>query len=193
MWLYNYLYIFPYEWGWPRFFLLNPPPPCCHAGMMSHPPIPINELAEHIEMLKANDNLRLSQEYEVKMHYSSIWVNIWHYCLEVWYCLIKPSLYKFLFEIHISVCGIYVHHFFSSALCFCNLSIIQHSFSIILNGRTKYAPTHCPFVSLLLALHSPSTPVSSSPGSIQTWKSTSPKTAMLMSSRTTTPGSFWLP
>ncbi|XP_055007692.1 receptor-type tyrosine-protein phosphatase S-like [Boleophthalmus pectinirostris] len=33
-------------------------------GMMSHPPIPIAELAEHIELLKANDNLRLSQEYE---------------------------------------------------------------------------------------------------------------------------------
>ncbi|XP_059915031.1 receptor-type tyrosine-protein phosphatase S-like [Gadus macrocephalus] len=33
-------------------------------GMMSHPPIPINELAEHTELLKANDNLRLSQEYE---------------------------------------------------------------------------------------------------------------------------------
>lgn len=34
--------------------------------MMSHPPIPISELAEHIELLKANDNLRLSQEYEVR-------------------------------------------------------------------------------------------------------------------------------
>uniref|UniRef100_A0AAV2JVR3 protein-tyrosine-phosphatase n=1 Tax=Knipowitschia caucasica TaxID=637954 RepID=A0AAV2JVR3_KNICA len=33
-------------------------------GMMSHPPIPVTELAEHIELLKANDNLRLSQEYE---------------------------------------------------------------------------------------------------------------------------------
>uniref|UniRef100_A0A8C2XGK7 protein-tyrosine-phosphatase n=1 Tax=Cyclopterus lumpus TaxID=8103 RepID=A0A8C2XGK7_CYCLU len=32
--------------------------------MMSHPPIPISELSEHIELLKANDNLRLSQEYE---------------------------------------------------------------------------------------------------------------------------------
>uniref|UniRef100_A0A8D3BJC2 protein-tyrosine-phosphatase n=1 Tax=Scophthalmus maximus TaxID=52904 RepID=A0A8D3BJC2_SCOMX len=31
---------------------------------MLHPPIPISELAEHIELLKANDNLRLSQEYE---------------------------------------------------------------------------------------------------------------------------------
>uniref|UniRef100_A0A8C5I1N6 protein-tyrosine-phosphatase n=1 Tax=Gouania willdenowi TaxID=441366 RepID=A0A8C5I1N6_GOUWI len=30
----------------------------------NHPPIPISELAEHIELLKANDNLRLSQEYE---------------------------------------------------------------------------------------------------------------------------------
>uniref|UniRef100_A0AAX7UHK4 protein-tyrosine-phosphatase n=1 Tax=Astatotilapia calliptera TaxID=8154 RepID=A0AAX7UHK4_ASTCA len=35
-----------------------------YPGMMSHPPIPISELAEHIELLKANDNLRLSQEYE---------------------------------------------------------------------------------------------------------------------------------
>ncbi|XP_068460992.1 receptor-type tyrosine-protein phosphatase S-like isoform X16 [Clinocottus analis] len=33
-------------------------------GMMSHPTIPISELSEHIELLKANDNLRLSQEYE---------------------------------------------------------------------------------------------------------------------------------
>ncbi|CAB1326606.1 unnamed protein product [Coregonus sp. 'balchen'] len=33
-------------------------------GMMSHPPIPITELAEHTELLKANDNLCLSQEYE---------------------------------------------------------------------------------------------------------------------------------
>uniref|UniRef100_A0A7N8X5T4 protein-tyrosine-phosphatase n=1 Tax=Mastacembelus armatus TaxID=205130 RepID=A0A7N8X5T4_9TELE len=31
---------------------------------LHHPPIPISELAEHIELLKANDNLRLSQEYE---------------------------------------------------------------------------------------------------------------------------------
>lgn len=35
------------------------------TGMMSHPPIPISDLAEHTELLKANDNLRLSQEYEV--------------------------------------------------------------------------------------------------------------------------------
>ncbi|XP_019369003.1 PREDICTED: receptor-type tyrosine-protein phosphatase S isoform X14 [Gavialis gangeticus] len=33
-------------------------------GMLSHPPIPIAELAEHTEHLKANDNLKLSQEYE---------------------------------------------------------------------------------------------------------------------------------
>ncbi|XP_052404354.1 receptor-type tyrosine-protein phosphatase S isoform X3 [Carassius gibelio] len=33
-------------------------------GMMSHPPIPICELPEHTERLKANDNLHLSQEYE---------------------------------------------------------------------------------------------------------------------------------
>lgn len=34
-------------------------------GMISHPPIPISQLAEHIERLKANDNQKFSQEYEV--------------------------------------------------------------------------------------------------------------------------------
>ncbi|XP_030396106.1 receptor-type tyrosine-protein phosphatase S isoform X12 [Gopherus evgoodei] len=33
-------------------------------GMLNHPPISISELAEHTEHLKANDNLKLSQEYE---------------------------------------------------------------------------------------------------------------------------------
>lgn len=30
-------------------------------AMMSHPPIPISELADHIERLKANDNLKFAQ------------------------------------------------------------------------------------------------------------------------------------
>ncbi|KAG9342521.1 hypothetical protein JZ751_016525 [Albula glossodonta] len=33
-------------------------------SMASHPPIPITELADHLERLKANDNLKFSQEYE---------------------------------------------------------------------------------------------------------------------------------
>ncbi|XP_041430145.1 protein tyrosine phosphatase receptor type D S homeolog isoform X37 [Xenopus laevis] len=33
-------------------------------GMANHPPIPILELEDHIERLKANDNLKFSQEYE---------------------------------------------------------------------------------------------------------------------------------
>lgn len=33
-------------------------------AMISHPPIPILELSNHIERLKANDNLKFSQEYE---------------------------------------------------------------------------------------------------------------------------------
>ncbi|KAG7272778.1 hypothetical protein CRUP_036838 [Coryphaenoides rupestris] len=33
-------------------------------GMASHPPVAISELADHIERLKANDNLKFSQEYE---------------------------------------------------------------------------------------------------------------------------------
>ncbi|XP_077440982.1 receptor-type tyrosine-protein phosphatase S isoform X6 [Vanacampus margaritifer] len=35
-----------------------------YESMMNHPPIPISELGEHTELLKANDNLKLSQEYE---------------------------------------------------------------------------------------------------------------------------------
>ncbi|GFN98457.1 tyrosine-protein phosphatase lar [Plakobranchus ocellatus] len=33
-------------------------------AMMSHPPIPIERLAEHIDALKASDNFKFSQEYE---------------------------------------------------------------------------------------------------------------------------------
>ncbi|XP_054870176.1 receptor-type tyrosine-protein phosphatase F isoform X19 [Amphiprion ocellaris] len=33
-------------------------------GMREHPPIPVVDLADHIERLKANDGLRFSQEYE---------------------------------------------------------------------------------------------------------------------------------
>lgn len=33
--------------------------------MLSHPPVPIADMAEHTERLKANDSLKLSQEYEV--------------------------------------------------------------------------------------------------------------------------------
>jgi len=33
-------------------------------AMVSHPPVPINYLAQHIDQLKANDNFKFSQEYE---------------------------------------------------------------------------------------------------------------------------------
>lgn len=36
-------------------------------GMREHPPIPVVDLADHIERLKANDGLRFSQEYEVRV------------------------------------------------------------------------------------------------------------------------------
>ncbi|KAL1023306.1 hypothetical protein UPYG_G00039000 [Umbra pygmaea] len=35
-----------------------------YERMLNHPPIPIAELPEHTDLLKANDNLKLSQEYE---------------------------------------------------------------------------------------------------------------------------------
>ncbi|XP_061768697.1 receptor-type tyrosine-protein phosphatase delta isoform X23 [Nerophis ophidion] len=34
------------------------------SSMASHPPIPVMDLADHLEHLKANDNLKFSQEYE---------------------------------------------------------------------------------------------------------------------------------
>lgn len=34
--------------------------------MRDHPPIPITDLADNIERLKANDGLKFSQEYEVR-------------------------------------------------------------------------------------------------------------------------------
>uniref|UniRef100_A0A4W6F1S3 Receptor-type tyrosine-protein phosphatase F n=1 Tax=Lates calcarifer TaxID=8187 RepID=A0A4W6F1S3_LATCA len=39
-------------------------PPLALPGMREHPPIPVIDLADHIERLKANDGLRFSQEYE---------------------------------------------------------------------------------------------------------------------------------
>ena len=35
-------------------------------AMMQHPPISINQLADHIDRLKTNDNQKFSQEYEVR-------------------------------------------------------------------------------------------------------------------------------
>lgn len=43
----------------------DPVPTPLLTGMLSHPPIPITDMAEHMERLKANDSLKLSQEYEV--------------------------------------------------------------------------------------------------------------------------------
>lgn len=39
----------------------------CPTGMANHPPIPVMDLADHLERLKANDNLKFSQEYEVRV------------------------------------------------------------------------------------------------------------------------------
>lgn len=48
---------------------LSPSHPLALVGMREHPPIPVVDLADHIERLKANDGLRFSQEYEVRaMH-----------------------------------------------------------------------------------------------------------------------------
>lgn len=53
------------------FFPSLPLPPLPLAGMKEHPPIPVTEMADHMERLKANDGLRFSQEYEVRaMHLS---------------------------------------------------------------------------------------------------------------------------
>lgn len=53
--------------------------------MRDHPPIPITDLADNIERLKANDGLKFSQEYEVRQRPSpcvasvflSVFVLLW--------------------------------------------------------------------------------------------------------------------
>lgn len=55
---------------------------------MNHPPIPISELAEHTELLKANDNLKLSQEYEV----GGPTIQMWKLPYSVDFCPIVFSL-----------------------------------------------------------------------------------------------------
>lgn len=54
--------------GLTLFFVFSPLPlpPLPLPGMREHPPIPVIDLADHIERLKANDGLRFSQEYEVR-------------------------------------------------------------------------------------------------------------------------------
>lgn len=98
----------------------------CHAGMMSHPPIPINELAEHIELLKANDNLRLSQEYEVNT-YSNMPA--------------KSLPPKILFNTCTSVHRLYVHDLFSTAIYFCNCLYYEPAlFPLSSNARLNVPP-----------------------------------------------------
>lgn len=46
-------------------------------AMINHPPIPITELGNHIEMLKANDNMKFSQEYEVLIAFIYLKYNKW--------------------------------------------------------------------------------------------------------------------
>lgn len=55
----------PRPLGWPPSDRPVPLGSALPAGMLSHPPIPIADMAEHTERLKANDSLKLSQEYEV--------------------------------------------------------------------------------------------------------------------------------
>jgi len=52
-----------------HFFLSIPSSSSSLLGMREHPPIPVIDLADHIERLKANDGLRFSQEYEVRETY----------------------------------------------------------------------------------------------------------------------------
>lgn len=91
--------------------------------MMSHPPIPINELAEHIELLKANDNLRLSQEYEVNT-----------------YCnlparSLPPKITCIL------VHRLYVHDLFSTAIYFCKCLYYEPALSpLSSNARLNVSP-----------------------------------------------------
>uniref|UniRef100_A0A8B9ILF3 Receptor-type tyrosine-protein phosphatase S n=1 Tax=Anser cygnoides TaxID=8845 RepID=A0A8B9ILF3_ANSCY len=87
------------------------------SSMASHPPIPILELADHIERLKANDNLKFSQEYEVicpiflsfklsKMSYCSK-KNLFRYQKEYIDCTINEISFENL-RVAVSCCN-YTH------------------------------------------------------------------------------------
>uniref|UniRef100_A0A8B9E6E3 Receptor-type tyrosine-protein phosphatase S n=1 Tax=Anser cygnoides TaxID=8845 RepID=A0A8B9E6E3_ANSCY len=87
------------------------------VSMASHPPIPILELADHIERLKANDNLKFSQEYEVicpiflsfklsKMSYCSK-KNLFRYQKEYIDCTINEISFENL-RVAVSCCN-YTH------------------------------------------------------------------------------------
>lgn len=46
------------------------------VGMRDHPPIPVTDLADNIDRLKANDGLKFSQEYEVSLLGCLSWICI---------------------------------------------------------------------------------------------------------------------
>lgn len=70
---------------------------------MSHPPIPISELAEHTEVLKANDNLKLSQEYEVREPKVKVFLLSIDFCLIV-FSLEQDTIVLFFLQGHNCVC-----------------------------------------------------------------------------------------
>jgi len=51
------------------------------AAMVAHPPVPMSQLAQHIENLRSDDNLRFSQEYEAS---TTVSPSIYHF-LELFY------------------------------------------------------------------------------------------------------------
>lgn len=95
----------------------------CSAGMASHPPVPISEMADHIERLKANDNLKFSQEYEVGMLFISPWKSLtWevHLVLMLSHIFIFESSFLFFCSVSISMAG----DVDSASHSFCQLSCI---------------------------------------------------------------------
>lgn len=59
------------------------------AAMVAHPPVPMSQLAQHIESLRSDDNLRFSQEYEARnSSFFSIKLNIDDGILGSYFCFV---------------------------------------------------------------------------------------------------------
>jgi len=72
----------------------------CSAGMVSHPPVAISELTDHTERLKANDNLKFSQEYEVGMTIICPW-KVFTPGKFIWFRWNRTHIYRWLYWLYV--------------------------------------------------------------------------------------------
>ena len=96
-------------------------------GMREHPPIPVIDLADHIERLKANDGLRFSQEYEVRARHqcgTEDSCSLEHLIVFLCYCVLEEHLLFDFMCMHSN--GLWKTPFIDSLQSFLQLYYISH-------------------------------------------------------------------